>query len=79
MNIDRKILTKILASWIQHVVLWLEGSYDTIKWDLSQGCKDFSISVNQWVYDIFKLKNKTHMIISTGEENAFDKINIHLW
>ena len=25
----------------------LKGSYTMIKWDLSQGCKDFSISTNQ--------------------------------
>ena len=27
-----------------------EFSYTTIKWDLSQGCKDFSISANQSVW-----------------------------
>ena len=46
-----------------------------IKWDLSQGCKDSSISSNQSVtYHINKLKNKNHIIISTDAEKAFDKI-----
>ena len=47
-----------------------------IKWDLSQGCKDFSISANQPMltkHHINKLKNKNHMIISIDAENAFDK------
>ena len=39
-----------------------------IKWDLSQGCKDFSISTNQSV------TNKHYMIISIDAEKAFDKI-----
>ena len=49
-----------------------------IKWDLTQGCKDFSFickSINV-IYHISKQKNKNHMIISTGK--AFDKIQ-HLF
>ena len=28
----------------------LKGSHMTINWDLSQGCKDFSICINQCAY-----------------------------
>ena len=46
-----------------------------IKWALSQGCKDSSISTNQSMYyTISKLKNKRHMIISVDAEKTFDKI-----
>ena len=46
-----------------------------IKWDISEGCKDFSISANQSVvHHINKLKSKNHMIISIDAEKAFDKI-----
>ena len=45
-----------------------------IKWDLSQGCKDFSISTNHSMWYINKLKNKNHMIISIDTEKVFEKI-----
>ena len=44
MNIDAKILNKILATAYNNT---LKGLYIMIKWDLSQRCKDSSISTNQ--------------------------------
>ena len=44
MNIDVKILNKILANRIQK---YLKKITRHVKWDLSQGCKDFSISASQ--------------------------------
>ena len=49
-----------------------------IKWDLSQGCKDFSVSQINLTHHINKLKNKSHMITSIDAEKAFDKIQHHL-
>ena len=44
MNINVKILNKILANRIQHT---LKGSYIMIKWGLFQECKDSSIYTSQ--------------------------------
>ena len=47
-----------------------------IKWDLSQGCKDGSISTNQsvWNTTLNNWRTKNHIIISIDAEKAFDKI-----
>ena len=44
------------------------------KWDLSQGCKGVSVSTNNVIHHINKLKNKNHMIISINAEKVFNKI-----
>jgi len=44
MNIDVKTLNKILENQPNNTS---KGSYAMIRWDLSQRCKDLSISANQ--------------------------------